>query len=108
MSNGDRYEDNRIGRQIDVYGPVCIRYCQDFEGNPAGVIVDYEFADDFHYSLDKEAWQSFCDIYLNGEDNQYAFREFLAKKGLDTIEGEFAFEDALTASGIKYKKMAFY
>ena len=108
MKKGDMSEEKRVGKKIDVCGPVCIRRCFDSDGEPAGVIVDYEFADDFHYTLNENAWQSFCDEYLNGNNSPYAFRDFLSEHSLDTVEGEFAFEDALKASNIEFKKIAFY
>lgn len=94
--------------QIKVSGPVYYRHTYDKNGTLVGVTVDCEYADDFHYELLAKDWRTFCDTYLQGEDELRAFKAFLELKDLNSIEGEFAFEHALTRAHIKYKKMAFY
>ena len=101
-------DSQRNGGIVDIFSYVSCRCIFDSEGNPSGMIVDYEYADDFHYILDEDAWLAFCNEHLNGENSPQAFREFISGHGLDTIDGEFAFEDALRKSGIEFKKMAFY
>jgi len=98
----------RIESRIPIFGPVYYRHAFDLKSEVAGVIVDYEFADDFHYELLAEDWKVFCKKYLAGRDDTEAFKGFIVEHGLDTFNGKFAFENALSASGIKYKKMAFY
>lgn len=97
-----------IEKRVSVFDAVYYRHAYNKEGNLAGVIIDYELADDFHYELLTENWQAFCSRYLNGEDNVQAFRAFLMEKGLESVQGIFAFERALKEANITYQKMAFY
>ena len=94
--------------RIKVFGRVYYRHVFDSEEKVVGVIVDYEFADDFHYELLEKDWSSFCDKYLSGDDETESFRRFISGYGVETFEGKFAFENALVSSGIKYNKIAFY
>ena len=98
----------RFESRIKVFGPVYYRHVFDSEENVAGVIVDYEFGDDFNYDLLEKDWRSFCDKYLSGDDETESFISFISKHGVDTWGEKFAFENALNASGIKYNKIAFY
>ena len=61
----------RFESRIKVFGQVYYRHVFDSEENVAGVIVDYEFGDDFHYDLLEKDWRSFCDRYLSGDDENY-------------------------------------
>ena len=97
-----------IEERIVISDPVMYRHAYDHEGVLVGVIVDYEFADDYHYELLTEDWIQFCEQYLDAGNETEAFKKFINAKNLDTIEGKFAFEDALKKSGIKFKKVAFY
>ena len=97
-----------IEKRIPVFDAVYFRRACDGSGNPAGVIVDYELEDDFHYELPATAWQAFCGRYLHGADDVQAFAEFIKENGLETFKGKYAFENALKEAGIEYQKAAFY
>ena len=100
----------RIEKPIPILAPVYYRHAFDLKGNIVGVIVDYEFADDFHYELLAEDWEKFRRNYLSDldEDETSAFRIFISRHNLNSFEGKFAFENALKSSDVKYKKIAFY
>ena len=90
-------------------GPVYYRHTYDKNGVLVGVTVDFEYADDYQYELLAKDWLAFCDQFLEkGKDEYLAFKEFLEREDLESIEGKFAFEDALTRHHIEFKKIAFY
>ena len=103
-----RRQGYSIEQRILIFDAVYLRHAYDQNGNPAGVIVDYELADDYHYELLADAWQAFCGRYLNGADEIPAFTEFIKENGLETFKGRYAFENALKEAGIDYKRAAFY
>ena len=78
------------------------------EGSLAGVIVDYELEDDFHYELTGENWLRFSNTVLNDSlPETKAFSLLIEKYGLDTTEGLFAFENTLDELEIQYRKIAY-
>ena len=97
-----------IENRIKVSGPVYYRHAYDKNGVLVGVIVDFEYADDYHYELLAKDWDAFCDRCLNGEDSIQAFKAFFGYKDLESISGKFAFESALNMHQIKFQKIAFY
>lgn len=98
----------RIENRIVVSEPVYYRHAYNQEGDLVGVIVDFEYADDYHYELLADDWKKFCEVYLESCDETEAFKKFIIAKDLETIEGMFAFEHALNAADITFKKIAFY
>lgn len=80
----------RFERQIPIEGPVYYRHVYGKDGTLSGVIVDFETADDFHYELTAEDWERFTGSYLEGADEEQAFRDFFKSHA-----GLFAFEHAL-------------
>ena len=68
-----------------------------------GVMVDYEYADDFHYELEVKEWKRFVDLYLGGKDDLNSFQNFITSEN-----NLFLFEYALKDANIEYNKIAFY
>ncbi len=95
-------EGNRFEERILVKDPVYYRHVYTEDGILSGVIVDYELADDFHYELTGDAWKQFSARYFHGDDELQAFRAFLASN-----QEWSAFEKALDAAGIEFKKETF-
>lgn len=96
-------------KPINVFKNVFYRHVRTKDGSLAGVIVDYEFEDDFHYELTGENWLQFSNKALSKSLSETkAFSKFIEKHGLDTSEGIFSFETTLDDLGIQYKKMAYY
>ena len=101
-SDGWRREGHQFEKQIMVKEPVYYRHVYAGDGSLAGVIVDYELADDFHYELTSDAWKMFSERCLKGDDELQGFQFFLTSH-----PGLFAFEDMLKAENIDFKKLAF-
>ncbi len=96
-------------KQINVFQIVFYQHIWTKEGDLAGVIVDYELEDDFHYELTSENWLQFSNKVLDPSLPEHiSFSLFLEKHGLNTTEGLFAFETTLNDLGIQYKKIAYY
>ena len=51
-----RRQGYTIEKRILIFDAVYLRHAYDPNGNPAGVIIDYELADDFHYELLADAY----------------------------------------------------
>ena len=103
LSDSWRKEGCTFEERTLVQRPIFYRHVYWDDSTLAGVIVDYERADDFHYELEEGEWKAFCDRYLMGTDEVSAFKDFfIAHPAL------FAFEDALDNAGIEYTKVAFY
>jgi hypothetical protein len=98
-----RKEGCSFEEQVLVQRPIFYRHVYRDDSSLAGVIVDYERADDFHYELERDGWDEFCERYLMGTDSAAAFKEFLVAH-----PALFAFEDALEDAGIEFTKIAFY
>lgn len=110
--NALMYSDNWLkqgyntGDRIEVTNIVDYRIWSDNNGNMIGVTIDFETADDFHYELLMANWNRFLSEALCVQESAVstaAFHDFLAQN-----KGLFAFEEALKAHDIKYKKAAFY
>lgn len=90
-------------KQLQLRSPIYYRHVYRKTGELAGVIVDYETADDCHFELTAEDWERFCDRYLHGTDEEQALREFMTDH-----DGWYAFEYALRSAGIEFKKIVYY
>ena len=109
MYSDDWHRKNyRFERQVEVLSPVYYRHVYNELGDLVGVIVDYEFADDYHYEILADNWNEFCRRCLDTGNEKEAFRMFLEKQGLDTVEGQSAFEFAMKKTGVRFNKIAFY
>lgn len=89
--------------KIPIHKPVYYRHVYRKSGELAGVIVDFETADDCHFEMNAEGWKKFSDCYLSGPDEEQAVKDFFFAN-----DGMFTFEHALVKAGIEYKKLAFY
>ena len=98
----------RIENRRPVAGPVYYRHIYDENDEIIGVCVDFECSDDFHYELLANDWQRFCNTFLEQGDEKQMFQQFLEKKGLNTVDGLFAFERALERENIPFKKISFF
>ena len=96
-------EGYRFEEKILIEAPVYFRHVYDTDGMLAGILVDYETADDVHYELTAENWKKFCNCYLDGKDDEGAFRDFISVN-----PGPFTLEYALNKEKIVYKKLAYY
>lgn len=95
--------------KINVFQIVFYQHVWTKEEDLAGVIVDYELDDDFHYELTSENWLQFSNNVLTPSmPERNAFSLFIEKHGLNTSKGLFAFETTLDDLGIQYKKIAYY
>ena len=109
MYSDDWHRENcRFVNRTEVLSPVYYRHVFNEHGDLVGVIVDYEYAEDFHYEIPANDWNAFCRKHLEIGNEREAFRIFLESNGLNTVEGKIAFELAMKADGIRFNKIAFY
>ena len=109
MFSDDWHRENcRFENRTEVLSPVYYRHVFDKHGDLVGVIVDYEYADDFHYEIPADDWKAFCRKQFGIGNEREEFRAFLERNGLDTEEGKFTFELAMKAAGTRFNIIAFY
>jgi len=77
----------------------------DYAGNPVGVAIDFEYADDIHYEFEYSDWHNYLQKQF-GLTNQAEFRKSLCDyfENHDWLE----FENSLKTFGIKYDKIVFW
>ena len=93
----------RFETRIPVSNSIYYKHVYDENDTIVGVIIDFEYADDFHYELMANDWQKFCIKYLEAGDERLAFQQFIEKSNMT-----FALENALEQANIPFKKIAFY
>ena len=110
MYSDDWYRKSyEIEKRIPLGGACYYRHAYDNAGNLVGVIVDCELADDVHIELLADGWKRFCDVCLNGRDDETAaFREFINESNPNSVATVFRLESTLDREGIVYQKIAFY